>query len=349
MSPHASVLLSTLVLAAAVCGQERTTTTTKLGSGTVTIDYAPTELKGRSPEKDLPPGAVFRMSSNEAAQLSCDVPLLFGSTVVPPGKHRLSARHDGKGKWEVLAFHGVPFHDPAVHSVVLPVKFAEEKKELEQLTLAASATSGSPDLGTIALHWGKFSLTLAPRALTVTKVEGTLGGKPATFEFYGVPSTRDTHRAIARAEMLRVGTATQTGEGGVTYAIFGKRVSTGTNDVNLIFVNETLQNGPGVITANSNTITMLKGLLPQLPAERAAGIEAFMEGLAKSNAATELLIAAAKKMPATVEIEGDVETGQKAASSLMVATKKTDDGLAVTLQLGQGAASFKVTDGAFHK
>lgn len=349
MNPKAPFVLSTLALAAVLTAQERQVTTTKLGAGTVSIDYEPTELKGRNPDKDLPAGEVFRMSSNQAAQLTTDVPLLFGGTVVPAGKHRLSARHDGNGKWEVLAFQGVPFYDKSVAHVVLPVKFAEEKSAMEELTLAASTDDSSPDLGAIKLHWGKFSLTLAPRALSTTKVEAPLGGKPATFEFYGVPSTHDTHRCIQRGDMLRVGTAKQNGKDGVTFGIYGKRVSTQGTDVNLIFVNEALQCGKGAVEANTKTVAMLKEYLPQVPEEHKKGLQAMMDGLTKEIEATEKAIAAAEKLPATVEIEGDVQTGQKASSSLVVGSEKSADGLVVKLQLGQGAASFKVTDASFKK
>ena len=343
------ILLSSLAFATVLTAQEREVTTTKLGTGTVSIDYNPTELKGRSPDKDLPVGELFRMSANQAAQLTTDVPLLFGGTVVAPGKHRLSARHDGKGKWEVLAFQGEPFHDPAVPHVVLPVKFAEEKDSMEALTLAASTDSKSSEQGAIKLHWGKFSLSLAPRALTTTKVESTLGGKPATFAFYGVPSTRETHRCIQRGDMLRVGTATQGGKDGVTFGIYGKRVDMQSTNVNLVFVNEALECGKGAIAANTKTIEMMKGFMADAPAEHQKSMQGFMDAMSKEIEATKSAIAAAEKLPAKVEIEGEVQTGQKAAGNLVVASEKAEGAVVVKLQLGQGAATFKVTDASFQK
>jgi len=343
----AVVLLSSLT--PVIAAQERTVSTTKLGSGTVTLDYAPTDLKGRTPDKDLKAGELFRMSANEAAQLTSDVPLLFGSTVLPPGKHRLSARHDGKGKWEAIAFTGASIYADGLPHVVLPVKFAEEKEGPETLTVNASTDAGGGDTGTVKLLWGKFSLTLAPRALATTKVAGSIGGQPADFEFYGVPSTRDTHRCIQRGDMLRVGTAKQSGAAGLTFGIYGQRADTQSNAVNLVFVNEVLQAGKSAVEANTKTIAMVEEHIGQAPEERATRMKTYIEGLKKQNAEWQAKIAAAEKLPPKVEIKGDVQTGQKASSSLMVTSEKAEGGVTVKLALGQGAATFKVTEASFAK
>lgn len=211
---RACTLLLLASMAPLACAQ-RTSSTLQVGADTLTIEWTPTALRGRTAARELRPGTVWRMSRDEPPLLTTPIPLLTGGVVIPPGATRLSARYLGERLWSIVMFRDANlFHEQVAYDEV-PVVLRDEPVAQEMLDLALSSTDGAVEL---TLRWGRHSLRQQLVPLQLVSHEGRFLGEPATFTFYSVPAGDDVMRVL-RERQLRIGDVQQSGGARLGYAI----------------------------------------------------------------------------------------------------------------------------------
>jgi hypothetical protein len=189
-----SVALSLLLVLAladhpAAQQQERMTVGVKVPGGKVSVSYTSTTLRGRAINKDLKAGDVWRMSAGPAAELITEVPLIAGTLVIAPGRHRLSARYLGNQHFRLLLFRGPPVFAKGTPYRELPLRFHEEERSRDQLSFRLQFDKEEGTKGEVRFrtYWGKHSLNFNLQVLPMSKTRWTLAGKPATLTFFELP------------------------------------------------------------------------------------------------------------------------------------------------------------------
>jgi hypothetical protein len=333
-----ALLLATAPLAA----QERTTVETAVEGGKVTVSYSPTDLRGRS-AKDLPAGEVWRMSAGEAALLRTDVPLLVGTMVLAPGEHRLSARHNGQGNWELVVFQGASLFEPGMTHRAVPIELSPEEKGQEKLSFTVDNKKG--DLAFRA-QWGEESLRWGAKALGVTKMDEKLGDKPATFTFFNIPSNEAMHRQVQGSNPIHIGMVEVKGAQPVVYDMVAKRDGRG---VKITLTNTTLTKTEAALASAKRQHDRITERLKTMQGQQAENLGKRRDQLATQIASFEATQAEAKTMPKEITLDAAVEMSQNRAEGLLVSAEKADNGLKIQLRFGQRTATTSIENSAFGK
>lgn len=332
----AAILLAALPLPA----QSRATAEATLPGGKVTLDYLTGNLQGRSAEKDLQPGTVWRMAvGGEAPLLRTEVPLMVGGVVLPPGAHRLSARYVGPDTWHLVVFRGAALHESGMKADETPFQFSKSGKAEEQLKISLAAKDQNLE---VQVAWGESALRANLTGLGVSKVESTLAGKPAVYEFFQVPATPDTQERLKAGQEVRVG-AVRTKDGG-ELAIVGQREERG---VKLVFRNDALKEAQAEIASATAMRNRLEGMLEQAPEERRERLKGRIDQLARQVEAAQKRLAAAQGLPAEVAVAGKVEMREERSTGLLVRPLDAKAGVSLAMDFGQRSATFQWSDADF--
>ncbi len=208
--------------------QERVLVGVKVPGGKVAVSYTPTALQGRSISKDLKVGDVWRMSAGSAAELDTEVPLMHGTTVIAPGKHRLSARYLGGQRFTLMLFRGPHVYTKGTPYREIPLRFHEHERSREKLSFRVLLDTEEGPKGEVRFrtHWGKQSLNFNLRVLPLTKAKWTLAGKPATLTFFELPRNEKVVDQLKAGIRVHFGTLAQDG-GGIRYDLFGVNTKRG--------------------------------------------------------------------------------------------------------------------------
>lgn len=173
--------------------QERLTVGTNVDGGKVSVSYTSTTLRGRSIEKDLKKGDVWRMSAGAAAELITEVPLMAGTLVIAPGRHRLSARYLGDRRFTLMVFRGPRVFTRGTPYRELPLRIHDEQRSRDQLAFGVRLDKEEGPKGEVRFRtwWGKHSLNWNLGVLGMRKSKWTLAGKPATLTFFELPRNKN--------------------------------------------------------------------------------------------------------------------------------------------------------------
>jgi Protein of unknown function (DUF2911) len=117
----------------------------------------------------LPPPPVWRAGANQTTRLKTEVPLLFGTTTVPPGEYSLFIDLKGPAEWTLIvsrwaaqvkfdpqnkdALWGAYGYTPDKDVVRVPMKVDTLPFAVDELTW--TFVDMTNDSGKIALIWGK--------------------------------------------------------------------------------------------------------------------------------------------------------------------------------------------------
>ena len=208
--------------------QERVLVGVKVPGGKVAVSYTSAALRGRSISKDLKVGDVWRMSAGSAAELDTEVPLIHGTTVIAPGKHRLSARYLGGQRFTLMLFRGPHVYTKGTPYREIPLRFHEHERSREKLSFRVLLDTEEGPKGEVRFrtHWGKQSLNFNLRVLSLTKAKWTLAGKPATLTFFELPRNEKVVGQVKAGIRVHFGTLAQDG-GGIRYDLFGVNTKRG--------------------------------------------------------------------------------------------------------------------------
>ena len=153
------VVVAAMVAAPIVMGHSNKpgSSSAKIGSGEVKVEFSGPESKGRDVLSLLPPGGYWRMGADRATTLTTDVDLKFGDMTVPKGSYTLVAHFDEDGKWSLIVAEGLG-------SGFKPTKvvgkasgaIAKLDAEVENMVIKLEA---SGDQVKLILDWGTARLT----------------------------------------------------------------------------------------------------------------------------------------------------------------------------------------------
>ena len=153
------VVVAALVAAPIVMGHGNKpgSSSAKIGSGEVKVEFSGPESKGRDVLSLLPPGGYWRMGADRATTLTTDVDLKFGDMTVPKGSYTLVAHFDEDGKWSLIVAEdlGGGFKPTKVVGKVSGA-IAKLDAEVENMVIKLEA---SGDQVKLILDWGTARLT----------------------------------------------------------------------------------------------------------------------------------------------------------------------------------------------
>ena len=319
---------------------QRETAEAAFGTGKLSVNWQPTDLRNRS-IANLPVGDVWRMSAGEAAELSTDVPILVGSLVLTPGKHRLSVKRGEDDKWTLLVFRGAAVHAEGVPTETTPITAAPLKDTVDRLTFKVDpvAKSDAAPKTNVRLHWSNVELAIPVTALTVTKINTEIGGDAAAFEFYGVPRNRETVARLQSGDLVTVGMVRIGKDDPVEIRISGVRSGM---SADLVLKNETLGSAQTAVSSNERMIEMLETRLEGADEARKEAISQRIASLKDQVAKAKSRLERASKYVATAEISGEVTVGEKVAENMVSGIEAKKDTVDVTLQFGARTAKFRI-------
>jgi Protein of unknown function (DUF2911) len=346
---HHSALTRPIVflsLLTAAVGQNRTQSSIEVEGGKITIDYTTTKIGDRSPA-DIPVGTVWRMSKDSAAGLTTTVPLATRNVTLPPGSYRISARRVSESKWELVIFQGATmFADKMAHQTS-SLRLDEEEQSVDDLTISLKKSKRSSGVqARVKLTWGKYSLNTRFSVLGSTKVDGSLGGKPAVFTFFHIPVGKNQGK-LSGGNLLPVGIVQQKGQDGVTYSIHARRQGNAGCDV--IFENTTVAKTPGIIAANRSMQKRIQDFMARASDEQASQLKTRLEQMTKDLEALETQQKAASALREKVTLSADISNADSASKILKVNAKAGENGLSVAMTFGAKVAKFVVADASFKK
>ena len=138
-------------------GNKAGSSSAKIGSGEVKVDFTGPESKGRDVLSLLPPGGYWRMGADRLTTLTTDVDLKFGDMTVPKGSYTLVAHFDENKKWSLIVTEDVGggFKPTKVVGKVAGT-IAKLDAEVENMVIKLEA---SGDQGKLILDWGTARLT----------------------------------------------------------------------------------------------------------------------------------------------------------------------------------------------
>ncbi len=223
-----SVLAAGLVAGNLAAQQDLVHVGVKVPGGKVAVSYTPADLRGRSISKDLKVGDVWRMSAGPAAELDTEVPLMHGTTVIAPGKHRLSARYLGGQRFTLMLFRGPHVYTKGTPYREIPLRFHEHERSREKLSFRVLLDTEEGPKGEVRFrtHWGKQSLNFNLQVLPLVKAKWTLAGKPATLTFFELPRNKKVVDQVKAGIRVHFGMLVQDG-GGIRYDLWGVNTSRG--------------------------------------------------------------------------------------------------------------------------
>lgn len=138
-------------------GNKPGSSTAKIGSGEVKVEFSGPESKGRDVLSLLPPGGYWRMGADRATTLTTDVALNFGGMTVPKGSYTLVAHFDDNGKWSLIVADGVGSGSKPTKVVGEAAgTIAKLDAEVENMVIKLEA---SGEKGKLVLDWGTARLT----------------------------------------------------------------------------------------------------------------------------------------------------------------------------------------------
>jgi hypothetical protein len=175
--------------------------------------------------KDLKVGDVWRMSAGPAAELITEVPLIAGTKVIAPGRHRLSARYLGNQRFTLMLFRGPRVYQKGTPYRELPLRFHDEERSRDQLSFRVRLDTEEGPKGEVRFraYWGKHSLNFNLQVLPVRKTKWTLAGKPATLTFFELPRNKKIVDQVKAGLRVHIGMLVQDSKDGnaIRYDLFG--------------------------------------------------------------------------------------------------------------------------------
>jgi hypothetical protein len=125
----------------------------------LTLVYGRPFIKGRTLSEVAPDGKAYRMGADEATTLTTDKNLMFGSTMVPPGKYSLYAMPKG-GAYQLIinkqTGQSGTEYDEKQDLTRVPLKMEKAAKANEQFTISFEDTK---DGGLLTAQWGAEKLS----------------------------------------------------------------------------------------------------------------------------------------------------------------------------------------------
>jgi len=217
-------LIISLVLAASLAAQQqdRLNIGVKVPGGKVSVSYTSTTVRGRTIDKDLKAGDVWRMSSGAAAELITEVPLIAGTMVIAPGKHRLSARYLGARRFTLMLFRGPRVFTKGTPYREFPLRLHDEERSRDQLSFRVRLDTEEGPKGEVRFrtYWGKHSLNFNLQVLPMRKIKWTLADKPATLTFFELPRNKKIVDQVKAGLRVPIGILHQDGNA-IRYDLFG--------------------------------------------------------------------------------------------------------------------------------
>jgi Protein of unknown function (DUF2911) len=138
-------------------GNKPGSSSAKLGSGEVKVDFVGPAANGRDVMSLLAPGSYWRMGADKATTLTTDVDLKVGDTVVPKGTYTLVAHFSEDKKWSlVLAEELGSGFKPTKIAAQTPGTISKTDQAVETMTIKLESSGGK---GKLVLDWGNARLT----------------------------------------------------------------------------------------------------------------------------------------------------------------------------------------------
>lgn len=129
----------------------------KIGSGEVKVDFVGPSVNGRDVLSLLAPGSYWRMGADKATTLTTDVDLKVGDTVVPKGTYTLVAHFSEDKTWSLVLADGLGSgFKPNKVIAQTPGTVSKLDQEVETMTIKLESNGSK---GKLVLDWGNARLT----------------------------------------------------------------------------------------------------------------------------------------------------------------------------------------------
>lgn len=135
----------------------RGTTSVRIGSARVEIEYGRPSLRGRDVLKLIQPGQLWRLGADAPTTLESNTDLDVGGMRVPRGKHILLVRNIEPGVWSlVVSKEPAIQYVPNARLAEVLLRFERVRDPAEELSIRLSNQHGK---GEIVITWGSYRLS----------------------------------------------------------------------------------------------------------------------------------------------------------------------------------------------